>query len=179
MMIALLRTLKVEMNGAVVEAMEARGLRYALSYGVSLPTIKSISSAYAPNHSLAQLLYRQDVRELRIAALYIAQPQMMTCDQADFWAQGVITSEIAEILAMTMLSKSPQAEAITSIWINSENELLNYAALMSAARCATTEWNREKLNTSINRFAQSGNILLRRGAELLTDRVAMLSETIS
>ena len=42
-MIGLLRRLKVEMNGAVVDAMRSRGLDYPLSYGVSVPTIREIA----------------------------------------------------------------------------------------------------------------------------------------
>ena len=41
-MIGLLRRLKVEMNGAVVDAMRSRGLDYPLSYGVSVPTLSLI-----------------------------------------------------------------------------------------------------------------------------------------
>ena len=42
-MIGLLRRLKVEMNGAVVDAMRSRGLDYPLSYGVSVPRIREIA----------------------------------------------------------------------------------------------------------------------------------------
>ena len=57
-MIRLLGRLKKEMNGAVAEAMQRRGLNYPLNYGVSVPTIRSIAGEYGTSHSLAMLLYR-------------------------------------------------------------------------------------------------------------------------
>ena len=49
-MVALLRRLKTEMNGAVVGAMQERGVDYPLSYGVSVATIREIAADYAPDH---------------------------------------------------------------------------------------------------------------------------------
>ena len=46
LMIRLLGRLKKEMNGAVAEAMQRRGLNYPLNYGVSVPTIRSIAGEY-------------------------------------------------------------------------------------------------------------------------------------
>lgn len=178
MMIALLRTLKVEMNGAVVGAMESRGLHYPLNYGVSLPTIKAIASDYAPNHSLAELLYQQQVRELRLAAMYIAQPEMVIADTSDFWADGVCTGEIAEVLAMKLLSQSQDAEKIVRLWLECHldstdgSELLRYAALMTAARAAKNNWDIEWLKSQIQLNADSESPLIRRATELLADRIA-------
>lgn len=61
LMIRLLKRLKVEMNGAVTGAMQERGIVYPLNYGVSVPTIRGIAREYGPSHSLALLLYRQQV----------------------------------------------------------------------------------------------------------------------
>lgn len=169
-MVALLRSLKVEMNGAVVEAMESRGVRYPLSYGVSLPTIKSISEQYGINHSLAMLLYRQQVRELRIAALYVADPTQVTLQSAEFWAEGITTGEMAEIVAMKIIAKSPDAEQIVNLWIESPSDFIKYAALMGAARAAQADWNIEKLRSLAESFSKDDNIILQHGAEMLLAR---------
>ena len=72
LMIRLLGRLKKEMNGAVAEAMQRRGLNYPLNYGVSVPTIRSIAGEYGTSHSLAMLYAGSDavvggrVREYRI-----------------------------------------------------------------------------------------------------------------
>lgn len=133
-MIALLGAMRKQMNGAVADAMRYYGEKYGLNYGVSLPTLRQIANQEQPDHSLAQYLYKQQVRELRLAALHIAQPEKITSSETDFWAEGVINSEVAEEMAFAMLSKAAEAKAIIDKWSDSDDELLIYTALMAASR---------------------------------------------
>lgn len=133
-MIALLGAMRKQMNGAVADAMRYYGEKYGLNYGVSLPTLRQIANQEQPDHTLAQYLYKQQVRELRLAALHIAQPEKITSNEADFWAEGVINSEVAEEMAFAMLSKAVEAKAIIDKWSDSNDELLIYTALMAASR---------------------------------------------
>lgn len=135
-MIALLGAMRKQMNGAVADAMRYYGDKYGLNYGVSLPTLRSIATTEQRDHSLAQYLYKQQVRELRLAALHIAEPEKMILREAGFWAEGVINSEIAEEMSFALLSKAADAKPIIEEWSKSDNEYLVYAALMAAARCA-------------------------------------------
>ena len=91
-MVALLGELRREMNGAVVDSMREKGIEYALSYGVSIPTIRALARQYAPDDELARLLYQQQVRELQLAALSIASPESVTEEELPFWAKAVTTS---------------------------------------------------------------------------------------
>ena len=63
-----------QMNGAVSQTMRElggdQGMKYKMNYGVSLPTIKDIALEYYPNHALAEDLWRQEVREMQLAAVY-------------------------------------------------------------------------------------------------------------
>lgn len=133
-MISLLGRMRKQMNGAVADAMYYYGQNYGLNYGVSLPTIREIASIEGKDHSLAQYLYKQQVRELRLAALHIADPAQFSCEEASTWAEGVINSEVAEEMAFAVLSLSPHLAAIFNTWSSSDNEMLAYAALMAVAR---------------------------------------------
>ena len=133
-MISLLGLMRKQMNGAVADSMYYYGSRYGLNYGVSLPTVRQIASTEERDHALARYLYKQQVRELRLAALHIAEPEQMTIDEADFWAEGVINSEVAEEMAFALLSHTPALAAIFDKWASSGNEYLTYAALMAASR---------------------------------------------
>lgn len=133
MMISLLGALRREMNGAVADAMHYYGKRYGLNYGVSLPTIRTIAAEQPTNNSLALYLYKQDVRELRLAALHIADRSMFEQDEAT-WREGISTSEIAEEMAFALLCKVESLPDIFHRWIASEQEFVVYAALMAAAR---------------------------------------------
>jgi len=54
-MVALLRELRRERNGAVADSMRYYGAPYGLNYGVSLPTLRRIARAEAPDHAFAEI----------------------------------------------------------------------------------------------------------------------------
>ncbi len=121
------------MNGAVVGSMRFYGAEYGLNYGVSLSTVRSLAKSEAKNsdHKFAKLLYRQEVRELRLAALWIADSNAIAeNNELDFWARGIINSEVAEEAAFALLYRCTGIES----WLDIDNELLQYAALMAFAQ---------------------------------------------
>lgn len=132
-MVALLGELRRERNGAVADAMCLCGKPYGLNYGVSLPTLRRIARAETSDHDFARYLYVQDVRELRLAALYIAQPERVKMDEAEFWAAGIINSEVAEEASFALLSRVGVLPELFRSWITA-SPLLQYAALLAAAR---------------------------------------------
>ena len=132
-MVALLGELRRERNGAVADAMSPFGKPYGLNYGVSLPTLRQIARAERPDHDFARYLYVQDVRELRLAALYVAQAERVTADEAEFWAAGIVNSEVAEEASFALLSRVGVLPAIFESWM-AASPLLQYAALLAAAR---------------------------------------------
>ena len=60
--------LRLSMNGAVSQSMREKGLIYKLNFGVELPRIKAIAEGYEKDHSLAQALWKEDIRECKILA---------------------------------------------------------------------------------------------------------------
>ena len=133
-MAALLAALRTEMNGAMVEAMEERGIHYPLSYGVSLSTIRRIATPYAPDHALARLLYRQQVRELQLAALIVADPRQITPEEAPFWLEGVQNGELAENLARLLGETQLVPVLLQKYTGRTQSHFVRYAVLLSAAR---------------------------------------------
>ena len=104
--------------------------------------MRRIARAEAPDHGFARYLYRQDVRELRLAALHIACPACFTPEEFPAWAAGIVNSEIAEEAAFALLSRAEAFPALFSAWIASPDALLQYAALLAAARSPrlTASW---------------------------------------
>lgn len=135
-MIALLGAMRKQMNGAVADAMRYYGADYGLNYGVSLPTVREIARREGTNHELAQYLYKQQVRELRLAALHIADAKQISPTDIDSWAEGVINSEVAEEMAFALLRYVESLPEIFDRWTSGENEMLAYSALMAAAATA-------------------------------------------
>lgn len=134
-MVALLGELRREMNGAVVDSMREKGIEYALSYGVSIPTMRALARQYAPDDELARLLYQQQVRELQLAALSIAVPGNVTIDELPFWAKAVTTVEMAENVATVLIARTKIAKEAVGEWLAADNALLRYAAMLVGGRC--------------------------------------------
>lgn len=130
---ALLRRLRTEMNGAVVESMERQGIRYPLNYGVSVPTIRTVSGAYAGDHELALLLFEQPVRELKLAALFIDDPARVTTTQLQRWGHSFTNSEIAGQAALHLISKAPCGLEVSREWIFGPDAWLRYTGLLAAS----------------------------------------------
>lgn len=118
-MIALMRRLRIEMNGAVTDAMREYGggqQGYGLNYGVSLPTIRDVAAEYAPDHDLAQSLWQQDVREMKLAALFVEDAAAVTAEQMERWAADWRVPELAEQCAMQLFWRSPEAWPTAVEW---------------------------------------------------------------
>ena len=135
-MAALLGELRREMDGAVVESMQRGEGGYGLNYGVSIPTIRAIAARVGTDHAFARYLYQQDVRELRMAALTIADPQAVAADELDEWFSGRMPEELMEELALRLLSRCrmPVLEALRDDWLCKGSAARRYTVLMALAR---------------------------------------------
>ncbi len=130
------KRLRVEKNGAVSDLMHERGVSGLLNYGVSLPTIKSIAKEFAPDHKLASELFRQEIREMRLAAIYIEDPKLMTPQQMQNWAERFHSREMAQVAAKELFCKVEGAEKIAQLWWNTDNEILLDCARATIGRMA-------------------------------------------
>lgn len=136
-MATLLGRLGKEMNGAVVEAMEHAGVKGVMNYGVSIPTIRQIARTEAIDHPFARFLYQQQVRELRMAALHIADPEAMTVGELPAWVDPVMpTLELYDELAFALLSRmyTPLVEEFCQQYLLKERPEYCYLVLMTLAR---------------------------------------------
>ena len=60
--------LRLSMNGVASQSMREKGLNYKLNFGVELPRIKAIAAQFEQEHSLAQALWKENIRECKIYA---------------------------------------------------------------------------------------------------------------
>lgn len=174
-MVALLGQIRKQMNGAMLDTFRYYGSDYGVNYGVAVHTLRSMAASIGEDDALARFLYKQQVRELRLIAVWIASPQkVQSSDDLNFWASGVVNSEVAEQLAQALLSRIPIVDMLLEEWCNSDDELQAYAALLAASR--TTNRSVEQCCRSIgivaakfsdNRLAAQGIVAL--AASMLSD----------
>jgi 3-methyladenine DNA glycosylase AlkD len=130
----LLAALRREMNGAVVADMESRGLHYPRNYGVSQHTVRTAAQQLAPNHDFAKYLWKQSVRELKLAAVTIADPCTITMNEIEFWLNEVKNVELAENLASYLLSRTAHVMQIADTYVDSDNPLWVYTAILTIVK---------------------------------------------
>ncbi|MBR3775178.1 MAG: DNA alkylation repair protein [Alistipes sp.] len=174
-MISLLGRMRKQMNGAVADAMYYYGQNYGLNYGVSLPTVREIASAEGKDHELARYLYKQQVRELRLAAMHIAEPALFSLEEASAWADGIINSELAEEMAFALLPHSTALKEIYAAWTTSGNEFMAYSALMAASRTELAA--EQEIIHSINKIVSQypASRIIAQGAVALLSSAATLN----
>ncbi len=119
-----------QMNGAVVGSMRYYGAEYGLNYGVSLPTLRSLAEAEGCNYDYAKYLFQQQVREIRLISLWVAEANKITDSELGFWAEGIINSEVAEEASFALFQHLKCVER----WLTSESDLLVYTALLSISK---------------------------------------------
>ena len=130
----LLYRLRKEMNGAALDTMLYFGADYDRNYGVQIYAIRNLAREIGTDHELAKYFYTQNIREVRLVALWIADAEQVSVADLPFWAEGIINSEIAEQASHALLSRVDCVAELLTAWCSSENALLAYCALLSAAR---------------------------------------------
>lgn len=130
------RRLRVEKNGAVSDAMANRGLAYGMNYGVSLPTIKDVAAEFGVDHDLAADLWRQEVRELRLAAIYVEDPAAVGDEQLERWGAELGSAEVAQVFGRELLWRTPVALGVVRNWLTTGDEFQRIAASHATARLA-------------------------------------------
>ncbi len=191
-MTALLGQMRRQMNGRLSESLQnalPEAERYGLNFGVSLPTLRQIARSAGHDHAFARFLYRQDVRELRLAALWIADPASLTPDELPCWVASPMPSEQIEEAAFALLSRVPACGdsaagvvgALTG-WLTDADSARRYAAALALARrddCPVTALNAVLAAVETYRedcrFAMGAAALLTRLAEREPEAVRALA----
>ena len=125
---------RLSMNGAVSQSMREKGLVYKLNFGVELPRIKSIASAYGKDHALAQALWKEDIRECKILAGLLQPVDSFLPEIADIWVENIRNIEIAELTCMNLFQHLPYAPTKSFHWIAAEEEYTQVCGFLTIAR---------------------------------------------
>ncbi|MBR5807320.1 MAG: DNA alkylation repair protein [Alistipes sp.] len=163
----LLYRLRMEMNGAALDTMRYFGADYERNYGVQIYAIRNLAREIGTDHTLAEYFYTQSIREVRLVALWIADAEQVKVSDLDLWASGIINSEVAEQASHALLSRVSCIAELLAAWCASDNALLAYCALLSAARNGGVEGaiSIDAILSAVSNF--SDNRLVAQGATAL------------
>lgn len=137
--------IKHHMNGEIADNMRKEGIVYKVNYGVSIPEIQQIAKKYKDDHELALELYSEEIRECKIIASIIDDPEKITGEQIDDWSNDFDNPEIVEQVCGNLIWKSEYALSRSIEWCLSDDELLQKAGLIIIAHRASDSEIKESL----------------------------------
>lgn len=114
--------LRLAMNGVVSSSMRKKGMDYKMNFGVDVPRLKEIASKYEPNSTLAEAIWRLDVREMKILATMLYPVNQFAESNANKWVSEIVSQEIREHLCINLLQNLPYANELVEKWTVNANE---------------------------------------------------------
>ncbi|MDL2243364.1 DNA alkylation repair protein [Bacteroidales bacterium OttesenSCG-928-J19] len=109
-------------DGASSASMREKGLEYKLNWGVPVYTLKEIAREYTPDPALADELWKQNTRELKLLATLLYPVEKF--DKIEEWGSAITSIELAEQAVLNLFSKLPTASRYATRWIASDEEYL-------------------------------------------------------
>ena len=131
---AVLRELKALSNPDNVAGMARFGINSKNTYGISIPTLRSIANELGKNHELALQLWRSGVHEARILASMIDIPEYVSGRQMDWWVEDLDSWDVCDQCCSNLFDKTAHAYRKAIEWSSRREEFVKRAgsALMAA-----------------------------------------------
>lgn len=162
--------LRLSMNGVVSTSMRNKGVNYKMIFGVDIPRINRISQKYQSGKILAETLWNEDVREMKIMATLLYPDDQFSKETALEWISEINDQELREQVCKNLLQKVPFADELVEKSIDSKNDNIVTTGLWLFARlCITGSDLVNKIDTEmlLNKAIESlksESILLRQSA---------------
>ena len=132
------RTILLSMNGVVADKMKESGLSYKINYGVTIPRLKEIATAYKADHNLAHGLWILGVRETMILATMLEPVSLFTIEDARKRIAECKNIEITEQICINLLGKLSCAPALCLECVMSDETWHQTTGFLLAARVYKT-----------------------------------------
>jgi hypothetical protein len=124
------------MNGVASRAIKDSGMGYKLVYGVELPRLREIASAYTPDAHLAMQLWQENIRECKMLAILLFPAEEFDRDLAEIWLEELQPeqAEIAQLLATELLPRTSCAAELSFLWMADERMMYQLCGFLCLTR---------------------------------------------
>ena len=135
----IIKRLKSLSNSKSIAGMSGFGITPQKTYGVSIPNLRKIAKEIGVNHQLAKKLWSLNIRETRILASMIDDPQIVTETQIEKWVKEFDYWEICDQCCMNLFEKTGFAYEKCFRWSLSKKEFVKRAGFVLMARLAVSD----------------------------------------
>jgi len=128
-------------NPRAVEGMARFGVQSSNSFGVSVPTLRTLASEVGRNHTLALKLWETGLHDARLLATMIDDPRQVTVDQMDKWVGDLDSWDVVDGSCGNLFDKTPFAVAKAKEWCKRDEEFVKRAGFVLMAELAVHDKN--------------------------------------
>ncbi len=129
----ILENLKALSDPKAVEGMARFGINPKNTYGVSIPTLRSMAKKERGNHALAQLLWSTGIHEARILSCMIDDAKQVTEQQLEDWVKDLDSWDICDQCCSNLFDKTPWAHIKAVEWTRRNEEFVKRAGFVLMA----------------------------------------------
>lgn len=134
--------LRLSMNGIIATSMREKGIDYRMNFGVDIPKLRIIAGNYTPDAALAEMLWKEHARELKILATMLYPAEHLSVEVANRWCDEIPNQEIREQICMNLFQKSIAADKMVHEWLQNPDEGVRTTAYWLYARLALVKTQR-------------------------------------
>ncbi|GAB6008246.1 DNA alkylation repair protein [Dysgonomonas reticulitermitis] len=167
------------MNGIVSTSMRKWGLDYKVNFGLTIQQIKDVSKRYSPDASLAETLWIENTRELKIMGTLLYPVDKYQEETADKWVQEITNQEIREQICFNLLQELPYAENLSMKWSKNQTSSIRTTGYWLLSRLMLLKKSKDILPESLPYVWEdvlSEDASLRNAALLILKHIGRLSE---
>lgn len=133
------RKCRLAMNGIASTSMRQRGMMYKVNFGLVIPQIQDLASSYKPNADLADKLWKEDTRELKILATLLYPIEAFEQEDANRWVKEINNQEIREQVCLNLFQNLSYANQLVQEWGRSEDKEIRTSGYWLLARLFLTK----------------------------------------
>jgi len=131
-----LKYIRHHQDGEVVAKMSEAGFRYNMNYGLSLYLLMKKAELIGRNHELAQLLWKEDIRETKLLYFMIEDPSFSDELSMERIVNSFSNHEMVEIACLHYFVYSNYALKKAKEWAASEKEYVKLTGFTLLGRVA-------------------------------------------
>ncbi len=135
----IIEKLKALSNPEAVEGMARFGINPKNTYGVSIPNLRAIAREVGRGHQLAQQLWASGIREARILASMVDEPERVTEAQMERWVKDFDSWDVCDQCCMNLFEKTGFAYLKAAEWSKRNEEFVKRAGFVLMARLAVSD----------------------------------------
>lgn len=117
-------------NGVIADTLRRAGSPFSIIFGLNLPQISDIAAATPRSRDLAERLWANSTtRESMMIAPMLIEADDFSIDDARRWIAAIKAAEIADVLCLKLLRRTPYAFDLAESLYASDEKMTRYTGL--------------------------------------------------